>query len=158
MSSLSTDKVFVYLQDSGAQKFNLFPATMLLMWRAPGSAAAASTTPASGSTVQLDDFKQNDLFSGYVTVKYNLAAAKGKIRVRVSDSANPKSAEWFESEPVDVKSGGGQQIVQLAVKADAKTPSDLFKADTIEISLLDDNDTVLATIKKETPMSWGKPK
>jgi chemotaxis protein histidine kinase CheA len=157
VDSISTDKVLVYLSD-GAQKLNLFPATMLLSWRAPGKAATAATTSAATSTVQLDDFKQNDLFSGYVTVKFKLDAPAGKVRARIIDSNNPKSSEWFESEDVDVKSGNGLQIIKFSVRPDAGSASDLFNCDTIEISLLDNSGKVLSSMKKQTSMRWAKPK
>ena len=120
--------------------------------------AASGGSGAAGNTIQLEDFKQNDPFSGYVTVKYSLQAPSGRLRARLMDSANPKSAQWFESEDVPIESGSGLKLVKFAVRPDATSPSDLFDADTIEIELLDKSGAVLGTVKKQTPMRWAKPK
>ena len=156
LSSFPTDKVWVYLGEPASKSY-IFNATMLLVWHPPGGAGDVAI-PSNGSSIQLEDFKQNDPFSGYVTVRYNLVGDAGKVRARVYDSANPKSAEWFESDDVEVKTGPGLQVIKFAVPQDSKTPSDIFSCDTIEIQLLDDKDATLAIIKKQTPMNWAKPK
>jgi hypothetical protein len=157
-ATLPTDKVRVYLADAGGPKSYLFEATMLLVWHLPGGAPAPSPAAADENTIDIDSFKQNDLFNGYVTVRYNMAArGGGKLRLRVYDSAHPETAGWFVSEDVTIKSGPGLQLLKVSVPKDAPSP-DLFTADTVEIQMLDSQDAVVAGIKKQSPMSWAKPK
>ena len=66
-AAFSTDKIMVYLQEvNSGRRFNIFPATMLLVWRAAGAKAAANQN--NGNSVEIDDFKQNDASNGYVSV------------------------------------------------------------------------------------------
>ncbi len=154
-ASFPTDKIWVYLI-KGGEKSYVFTATMLLVWRPPDGAASRSIAVPQ-STVQMESFKQNDPFSGYVAVKYNLIAGNGKLHLRVYDSSKPHSAEWFQSDDVPVKPGPGEQLVRISVPGNSPGP-DLFNADTIEIILLGANDKALATIKSQTAMTWAKPK
>mgnify|MGYP001563925335 FL=1 len=158
--SFSTDQVLVYLLEATSTKrFNLFPATMLLMWRPPGISQPVAAQPATaGNTLELEDFKQNDPSAGYVTVKYNLLTGQGRLRLKVYDAANPASADWFTTRPVEVKAGRGVQLIDIKVEADSKSPTDLFKAGTIEVELLDLAGKVLAKVSKQLPMTWAKPK
>ena len=89
-------------------------------------------------------------FSGSVTVRYNLAVDSGRIHLRIFDSAKPASGDWFESEDVPIKSGPGLNLVRIKVPPESKGP-DFFSADTIEITLLDDKDKVLATVNPKRP-------
>ena len=107
--------------------------------------------------MQIESFKQNDLFGGYVIVKYNLLADGGKLHLRVFDSSNPSSADWFANGDVALKSGPGMQLVKISVPPEAKSP-DVFKVDTLEIQMLDDKGKILATGRKEIPMTWAKRK
>ncbi|MEW6160709.1 MAG: hypothetical protein AB1813_25035, partial [Verrucomicrobiota bacterium] len=160
-SSYATDKVLVYLnEESASKRFNLFATTMLLMWKAPGggSAPAAAQTAQTGSSVELEDFKQNDLHTGVVTVKFNMTEANGKLRMKVFDAANPKSSEWFSSIEQNVKTGRGVQLLSVAVKEDAKPPKDVFKANTIEVELVDLSGKVLSKVSKQVDMSWQTPR
>jgi hypothetical protein len=157
-TTLPTDKVWIYLADAAGQKSYIFQATMLLVWHLPGAAnAAGATAPNSPNTLQIESFKQNDLFSGYVAVKYDCAGKAGRLRLRVYDSANPSSADWFASEDIPIKSGPGLQLVRINVPKEAASP-DSFKADTVEVQMLDGKGQVVARLQKQTPMNWAKPK
>jgi hypothetical protein len=153
--TLPTDRLWVYLTDGSGQKSYIFQGTMVLIWKNPAVASVAG--PAIAQNNVQAEFKQNNAFGGYVTVKYFLAGSVGKLRLRIFDSANPRSADWFESEDVDVKSGAGFQLVRTAVSKDAASP-DLFKADTIQVQLLDGKEKVLTTQNQKIDMSWAKPK
>jgi hypothetical protein len=154
--TLPTDKVWVYLADASGNKSYIFQGTMLLVWHVPGPAAAPAQT-GDGNTLEIESVKQNGLFSGYVTVNYNMRAPKGRLRLRIFDSANPATASWFVSDDIPIKSGPGLELVKIAVPRDAAAP-DVFSADTVEIQMLDAKDAVLATLRKHLPMSWAKPK
>jgi membrane protein involved in colicin uptake len=156
-ATLPTDKIWVYLTDDSGEKTYIFQGTMILLWHLPGAKAAPVAVATPRNTLQLESFKQNDLFSGYVTVKYNILAEHGRLRLRIYDSANPGTADWFFSDDVSVKSGPGMQLVRVAVPPEAKSP-DVFKADTIELLLLDQKGQTLADLKTATEMSWAKPK
>jgi hypothetical protein len=130
---------------------------MLLSWHSPGGGASTPAPAPAQSTLQMDDFKQTDTFSGQVIARYNLAANAGVLRLRIYDSAKPQSADWFKSEDAPIKSGPGLQPLKISVSP-ASTGPDLFNADTIEITILDDHDKVLASAKSQTPMIWAKPK
>ena len=156
--SFATDKVLVYLTDDGnEERANLFPATMLLTWRAPGADSGGPAAQGAGASLTLDDFKQNDLFSGYVTVRYQ-ANANSWIRLKILDSNNPASAEWFESVPEPVKRGRGLQLLRVRVFEDANSPSDLIKADTIIVELIDSGERVLDRLEHKVSMDWARPK
>jgi multidrug efflux pump subunit AcrA (membrane-fusion protein) len=156
--TLPTDKAWVYLADGSGQKSYIFQATMLLVWHLPGFETQASVVSAPGNTVEINDnFKQNDYFSGYITVKYNLVPAAGKLRLRIRNSSNPAVASYFASDDVPVKAGPGLQLVRIAVPKESKAP-DVFDADTVEIELLDTKNKVLTSLKQQTPMNWAKPK
>jgi hypothetical protein len=156
LASFSTDKVLVYLQEAASPKrLNLHVATMLLLWRAPG--ASASESAKTGSTVEIDDFKQNAAHSGYVTVKYNLPTGPGKLRIKIYDSANPSSAEWFDTPIKPVRAGRGIEILDIMVKSNAKSPTPLLRANQIEIELIDASGGVAAKVSRQVPMAWEKP-
>ncbi|MBI4658427.1 MAG: hypothetical protein HY735_06210 [Verrucomicrobia bacterium] len=153
-----TDHLLVYLSEATtAKRFNLHPATMLLNWRAPGAAVSAMAKSESANRLELDDFKQTDRQTGYVTVKYNLVSGPGKLRVRLFDSANPASAEWFAIDPRPIKPGPGLQIIDLSVAPEAKTPSNIVKVNTLEIELMDASGKVVDRLSKQVPMTWAKP-
>ena len=129
---------------------------MVLMWRPPNATDAPA--PSQAGTLQLDEFKQSDFFSGYVTVKYTFAADSGKIRARLYDTANPRSAAWFKTVDAPVKAGSGVQLVPISVLPDADSPGDLMRVDLLEVALLDASGAVVATLKKQSPMTWARPK
>ncbi|MBU6399619.1 MAG: hypothetical protein KGS61_04825 [Verrucomicrobia bacterium] len=157
LGSFATDQLLVYLTDADVTKrAYLFIATMLLTWRNSGAVTATAATGA-GSSMELDSFKQNDLYSGFATVHYNLAGGPGKMRLRLYDSANPASADWFACEDQKLAAGRGLQMMAVSVKPNAPSPTALLKADTVEIDLLDASGKVVATIKKVSPMTWAKP-
>jgi hypothetical protein len=115
----ATDKVLVYLTDKpAAHRYNIFPATMLLRWRAAGSAASAAPL-ASANAVEIDDFKQNDPSTGYISVKYNLLAGKGKLRARVFDAKLPDSAAYFTMNAPEIAGGRGVQLIEVRIDPDA---------------------------------------
>jgi hypothetical protein len=134
---------------------------MVLLWHVPGGGAAGGARAAAGAAVQnmvqIESFKQNDLFGGYVIVKYNLLADGGRLHLRVFDSSNPASAGWFANNDVPLKSGPGMQLVKIGALPQAQSP-DLFKADTLEIQMLDSKGNILATGRKDVPMTWAKRK
>ncbi|HXR08085.1 MAG TPA: hypothetical protein VN765_12190, partial [Candidatus Acidoferrum sp.] len=96
-------------------------------------------------------------FSGTVVVHYNLGADSGRIHVRVYDSSKPESAEWFQSEDVPIKAGPGLNLLNFKVAAESKAPA-IFSADTIEVTLLDDQNKVLATAQTKSTLGWARPK
>ena len=153
-STLPTDKVWIYLMDASGAKSYVAQSTMILVWHIPGAGADAAS---SQNTVEIESFKQNDLFSGYVSVKYLTAATGAQLRLKVYDSAKPATVAWFESEDLTVKPGPGVQLVKTTVSRNAKSP-DVFTADTIEVDMLDANGKVTASVKKQSSMTWAKPK
>jgi hypothetical protein len=156
-AGFATDKVLVYLTNDASKRVNLFAATMLLMWRAPGS-AAPQVAAAATHTIDFDDFKQNDASDGYVAIRYNLIAGAGKLRVAVYDSANPASRDYFATSQVDVNPGRGLQTLEVKVEPESKSPTDFIRADTIEIEMIDPTGKVLAKTSKKANMTWSKPK
>jgi membrane protein involved in colicin uptake len=157
--TLPTDKVWIYVADASGQKSYIFQGTMMLVWHIPGGAQPGAPTAAQsgGNTLEIESFKQNDLFSGYVTVKYNIRASEGRLRLRIFDSANPTTASWFASDDIAIKSGPGLELVRIAVPKGAASP-DVFSADTVEIQMLNAKGAVLTALRKQSPMSWAKPK
>ena len=131
---------------------------MLLIWRAPGASQGPTAGATAATSLELDTFKQNDPSSGYVTVKYRLTGGPGKLRMKIYDSQNPASADWFTTAELKVQPGPGTQLLEFAVKPEAASPTDLIKVDTLEIELLDATGKVLTTLKKQSAMSWVKPK
>jgi hypothetical protein len=145
----------VYLSERGtARRFNVFPATMLLMWRAPG--AKGPVAQQAANTIEIDNFNQNDASNGYVSVKYNLLGGKGRLRAKVYDSAKPDSAAYFTSSTPEVQSGRGLMLVEVQVDAEAKSPAGVIHADTVEVELLD-GERVIARSRKEAAMIWARP-
>lgn len=158
LGGYATDNLLVYLLEAtSAQRFNLYPATMLLTWRPPGLNLSASAKPEGSDKIELDDFKQNDPHAGYVTVKYNLTHGPGKLRVRLYNSENPASADWFAIDPKTVKAGPGLQIFDVAVAPEAKTPGNIVKVDTLKIELLDASGKIVKEFVQKVPMTWAKP-
>ncbi len=159
--SFGTNKVWVYLAGPNGEKTYISSATMLLVWHPPRAAAAAAPAAAapavSGSTARIGDVTQNNAFSGSAVVHYNLGVDSGRIHARLYDSANPESAGWFDSEDVPIKSGPGISLVNFRVRALSPGPA-IFSADTIEITLLDEQNKVLATVQTKSDLSWAKPK
>jgi hypothetical protein len=155
-AGFSTDKVLVYLTNDSSKRLNLFAATMLLMWRAPGS--ATPQVAAATHTIDFDDFRQNDASDGYVAIRYNLLAGAGKLRVAVYDSANPATRDYFSTSQVDVSPGRGLQTLEVKVEPESKSPTDFIRADTIEIEMIDPAGKTLAKTSKKANMTWSKPK
>jgi hypothetical protein len=159
-ATLPTDKVWVYLADASGRKSYIFQGTMMLVWNIAGGAARAaqpSAESAAANMLDIESFKQNDLFSGYVAVQYNLRSGQGRLRLRIFDSANPSTAAWFASDDVAIKSGPGMELVRIAVPRNAPSP-DVFSADTVEVQILNSKGTVVTSARKQSPMSWAKPK
>ena len=155
-SGFSTDKVMVYLQEKkSARRYNIFPATMLLLWSAGGRIVSAES---SGNTVEIDDFKQNDASNGYISIKYNLIDGRGRLRAKVYEAEKPGSAVYFETQVREVQAGRGLQLIDVRLLADSRSPTDVVPADTIDVELLDANGTVLAKVSKQAAMVWARPK
>jgi len=157
--TLPTDKVWIYLTDAKGAKSYIYQSTMVLVWHlSSGSASPPSAVATEMNAVEIDSFKQNDLFSGYVTVRYNLAnGPTAKLHLKVYDSAKPATADWFACYDLEIKSGPGLQLIRIAVSKEAPSP-DVFNADTVEVDMFDQKGAVTASVKKQTPMSWAKPK
>jgi hypothetical protein len=156
-AAFTTDKVMVYLQEKQTgRRYNIFPATMLLMWRAAGSPLALG--PSSGNTIEIDDFRQNDASNGYVSVKYHLLNSAGRLRAKVYEAKKPESFGYFTTEMREIKPGPGLQLIEVRVDESSKSPTEIVHADTIEVELLDGAGAVLAKVTKQAPMVWAKPK
>lgn len=157
VAGYSTDQVLVYvLEKATGRRLNLFPATMLLKWWAPGAQMAVAQN--NGNNVEIENFKQNDQSSGFVSLKYTLLTGDGRIRAKLFDSKAPASAAYFTSSAADVKSGRGLQLIEVRVDPDSKSPTDIIHADTLEIELLDASGKVVAKTSKQASMLWSKPK
>lgn len=159
-STVVTDRLLIYGCDSptAAASIPLHTATMLLVWRAPGSGAApdaAEPTPASASSVEITDFRQRTPTSGYASVTYNLPAGGGQLRVRLKNSAQPNSSDWFLTEAVPVKAGQGLELIPVTVAAD-KTPTGPLHVDTIEVELQDTAGKVICQTTKTTTITWSR--
>jgi hypothetical protein len=152
-----TDEVLVYLQDATQSRKNLSPTSLKLTWHSP-LARKRKVAAAVDSSLQIDEIKQNDLFSGYVTARYNLTGAAGAIRLMIFDSGNLKSIEWFATPELPVGSGAGLQILKFAVRQDASSPVDIIKTDTIQLDLADESGRVVATASRNSAFTWAKPK
>jgi hypothetical protein len=106
----------------------------------------------------MDDFKQTDASTGYVTIKYNLANGTGRLRARLSDSNRAGSAAWFDVKEEKVNAGRGLQLLDLNVKPDPAGSSESFQIDTVELELVDPGGKVVATQRKNLSASWSRPK
>ncbi len=154
----TTDKVVVYLTDKpNTHRYNIYPATMLLRWRAAGDGKEVREL-ANANLVEIDDFKQNDPSTGYVSVKYNLLNGRGKLRAKIYDQNAPQSAAYFTSTLPEIPSGRGVQLIDVRIDSDAKSPSDLVRADTIEVELTDAAGKVLSRTSRQAAMVWARPK
>jgi hypothetical protein len=78
--------------------------------------------------------------------------------MRLFDSANPKSAEFFTCEDQTVKAGKNLQLLSFQVDPEAKTTRDVIPVNTLEVERVGPNGVVLAKIQKQSPMSFAKPK
>ena len=155
--AFATDEVMVYLQDASNGRHNLLPASLLLSWHSP-QARKREASPEAGAALQIEWIKQNDLFSGYVAVKYSMASASSQLRLLLFDSSNLKSIEWFATPELVLNAGSGLELMKFAVRRDASSPVDIIKTDMIQIDLLDSAGKALATVSTNTPLTWAKPK
>jgi len=55
--------------------------------------------------------------------------------MRLFDSANPKSAEFFTYEDQTVKAGKNLQLLSFEVKRDAKTTRDVIPVNTLQVEM-----------------------
>ncbi len=152
----TSDKVLVYLRDPKTnQKQTMYPATMLLAWRAPGTVAVATQT---AGAIEMEDFKQNDPTSGYVSLKYNLPAnTPVTLKVRIYDSSKPESSAYFQPAEVLVRGGRGQQLIDIKVDPNNKSLTDYIKADTIEIEAIGPDKKTIEKITRKATMGWARP-
>ncbi len=166
-NNYATDRMLVYMADGGtAKQVNLFAATMFLVWRPPagGGAAAVNTAAASvpvgnfTGVLEIDAVRQEDVYTGYVTVKYTLPAGNASLRVRLYPKGKPESAEWFKVDTTKIKQGSGLELFKVSVDPEAKTTYDLINIDVIEVQLVNENGQVLASKQLAQTMSWVKPK
>jgi hypothetical protein len=49
------------------------------------------------------------------------------------------------------------QLLRIVVPKEAASP-DVFSADTVEVQMLDKQGAQTASVKKQSSMSWAKPK
>ena len=164
-NNYATDRMLVYMADGAtAKQVNLFAATMFLVWRPPtagpatpgGAAGSASAVKVDG-TVDIDLVRQEDVYTGYVTVRYT-TSGNAKLRVKLYPKGKPAAAEWFKVETASVKQGSGVELFKVAVDPQAKTEYDLINIDVIEVELLGGNGQVVASKQMAQTMSWVKPK
>jgi hypothetical protein len=156
-AAFSTDKVLVYLSEKeSARRHNVFPATMLLVWRAPGSHAPSQAQ--TSDSVTIDDFKQNDASTGYLSVKYALASGTARLHAKIFDSAKPQTATYFTTTVPEVKAGRGLQLIDVQIDPESKSPTDVIHANTVEIELVDLSGKVLAKTSRTADMIWARPK
>jgi len=159
-STVVTDRLYIYGSDApgGGEPVPLHTATMLLVWRAPGSAGSpveSSPVAAPASSVEITDFRQRTPTSGYASVTYHLAEATGRLRVRLKNSAQAGSSEWFLTEPVAIKAGQGLELIPVTVSAD-NTPAGPLNVDTIEVELLGADGNVISRTAKATSITWSR--
>lgn len=160
-SSIVTDRLEIYGCDSpdGQDTIPLHTATMLLVWRAPGasSTSTADATPATPQgSIEITDFRQRSATSGYASVTYNLPEGTGQLRVRLKNSTQPESANWFAIEPVAVKAGQGLELIPVTVSTDNSTPTGPLSVDTIEAELVDASGKVIGHSAKSTSITWNR--
>jgi hypothetical protein len=164
-NNYATDRMLVYMADGAtAKQVNLFAATMFLVWRpptagsspAPGNSSPIATSKLTGS-IEIDQVRQEDVYQGYVTVKYT-TSGNAKLRVKLYPKGKPESAEWFKVETAPLKQGSGLELFKVAVDPEAKTPYDLINIDIIEAELLNESGQVIATKQMAQTMSWVKPR
>ncbi len=166
-NNYATDRMLVYMADgTTAKQVNLFAATMFLVWRPP---TAGSATPGSSpgnvitvatkltGTVEIDQVRQEDVYTGYVTVKYT-ASTNAKLRVKLYPKGKPESAEWFKVDVSSIKQGSGLELFKVAVNPQAKTTYDLINIDVIEAELVGADGQVVASKQMAQTMSWVKPR
>ncbi len=159
-STVVTDRLQIYGTESpgAVEPIPLHTATMLLVWRAPGSttgAAEATPAPAQMSSVEITDFRQRTPTSGYASVTYRLLENSGQLRVRLKNSAQPGSNGWFLTEPVAVKAGQGLELIPVTVSAE-NAPGGALNVDTIEVELLDAAGKVISQTVKTTSITWSR--
>lgn len=160
-NNYATDRMLVYMADGAtAKQVNLFAATMFLVWRPPDASKASANTAAPAKvsgTVDIDLVQQQDVYTGYVTVKYT-SSGKAKLRVKLYPKGKPAAAEWFKADVSNVKQGSGVELFKVAVDPSAKTDYDLINIDVIEAELVNENGQVVASKQLAQTMSWVKPK
>lgn len=161
-NNYATDRMLVYMADGAtAKQVNLFAATMFLVWRppttpAPNATAAAPSKQVTG-TVEIDAVRQEDVYTGYVTVRYS-TSGNSKLRVKLYPKNKPAGAEWFKVDIMPVKQGSGLELFKVAVDPQAKTEYDLINIDVIEVDLLNESGQVVATKQMAQTMSWVRPR
>ncbi|HEY1172250.1 MAG TPA: hypothetical protein VGH19_12825 [Verrucomicrobiae bacterium] len=163
-NNYATDRMLIYMADGAtAKQVNLFAATMFLVWRPPTAPAAGPGTTAAApakavtGTVEIDAVRQEDVYTGYVTVKYS-TTGNSQLRVKLYPKGKPAGAEWFKVDVTPVKQGSGLELFKVAVDPLAKTEYDLINIDVIEVDLLNESGQVIATKQMAQTMSWVKPR
>jgi hypothetical protein len=160
-TSVVTDRLEIYGCDSpdAAQTVPLHSATMLLVWRAPGSSGSATVAPTEADAtnlVEITEFRQRTASSGYASVTYRLPEGTGQLRVRLKNASRPESTNWFVTDPVSVKTGQGLELIPVTVSADASVPAGALTVDTIEAELLDANGKTIGQSTKTTSITWAR--
>lgn len=159
-TTVVTDRLLVYGSEASTavDPIPLHTATMLLVWRAPGSSGTPAANPPTttpASTVEITDFRQRTPTSGYASVTYQLPEGTGQLRVRLKNSTQAGSSNWFLTEPVSVKAGQGLELIPVTVSAD-NAPTGALTVDTIEVELLDAAGKMVGQTTKATSITWSR--
>lgn len=151
-----SDRLTVFIEETmKRRRYEIFTATMLLKWAAPGSSVSGAL--ASTAALEMDDLKQINPSAGYVTIRYNYPAGASILHVRIYASGNPATADLIAIQDQKVPAGRNLQLVEYALKPDAKIPSEGLQVDTVEIDLRDTTGKVISQVKKEISITLTKP-
>ena len=161
LTQYATDQIQVYVKEASksANKYKLFDTTMLLHWETDSKSKVSQLQNINQDYLEIDTFKKNDLYQGYVTVRYRLVSNKtARIRVSIFNSEIPDSRNWMECETRFIDGELGLELLNFKVQYNAKpTTGASFSLDTILIEMVDTEGKVLASINKETPMTFALP-
>lgn len=151
-----SDRMTVFIEETvKRRRYELFTATMLLKWSASGT--SGSGLPANPTTLEMDDLKQINPGAGYVTIRYNHPSGASVLHVKIYSSSNPATADLLTIEDQKVPAGRNLQLVEYALKPDARIPSDGLKMDTLEIELRDETGKVISQLRKEISITLTRP-
>jgi len=161
LTQYATDQIQVYLKEANksASKYKLFDTTMLLHWETDSKSKVSQLQSINQDYLEIDTFKKNDLYQGYLTVRYRLVSSKtARIRVSLFNSEIPDSRNWMECETRFIDGELGLELLNFKVFHDAKPSTGAsFSLNTILIEMVDADGKVLASINKETPMTFALP-
>ncbi len=161
LTQYATDQIQVYLKEANksASKYKLFDTTMLLHWETDSKSKVSQLQSINQDYLEIDTFKKNDLYQGYLTVRYRLVSSKtASIRVSLFNSEIPDSRNWMECETRFIDGELGLELLNFKVFYNAKPSTGAsFSLNTILIEMVDADGKVLASINKDTPMTFALP-